>query len=83
VEMSNASGRTTVMHVFILWHVHEMESGENDSKLIGVYSSEELAMAARERARRLPGFRERPDAFVIDRYNLDTDHWPEGYVTVH
>jgi hypothetical protein len=71
------------MHVFILWHVHEMESGEEDSKLIGVYSTEQSAEAARQRSCRLPGFRDSPDAFTIDNYEVDTDHWTEGYATVY
>jgi hypothetical protein len=34
------------------------------------------------RARDLPGFRDEPDCFVIDGYELDRDEWLEGYVTV-
>lgn len=71
------------MHVFILWHVHEMESGEQDSKLIGVYSTRQLAEAACVRSRQLPGFRDLPNTFVIDDYEVDADHWIEGYATVH
>ena len=71
------------MQVFILWHVHEMERDEEDSKLIGVYSTQQLAEAARERSRQLPGFRDLPDAFIIDSYDVDADHWTEGYATVH
>ena len=71
------------MKVFVLWHVHEMESGEENSKLIGVYSTQQLAEVARERSCKLPGFCDLPDAFVIDGYDLDTDHWTEGYVTVY
>ncbi len=58
-------------------------SGEEDSKLIGVYSTQQLAEAARERSRQLPGFRDLPDAFAIDSYDVDADHWTEGYAKVH
>ena len=68
------------MIVFILWHIRELENGEDETKLIGVYSTEQLAEAARERSRQLPGFRDLPDGFIIDRYAVDKDHWTEGYI---
>jgi hypothetical protein len=44
------------MDVFLLWHVHEMPGGEEDFKLIGVYSTAELAEQARQSAAPLPRF---------------------------
>ncbi len=70
------------MDVYLLWHVHELPDGEEDGKLIGVYSSRELAEQARLRALGSPGFREIPEGFIVDRYTVDEDHWTEGYVTV-
>lgn len=49
-------------------------------KLVGIYSSEELARAALERTRKLPGFSDEQDGFSIDRYEVDKDHWPRGFV---
>ena len=69
------------MHVFILWHCYEKDTGEDESKLIGVYSSQVLAEGALKRTRRLPGFRDRPKSFGIDKYKIDEDHWTTGYVT--
>ena len=45
------------MKVFILDHIHEMESGEEDIKMIGIYSSEESAKQAINRLSKQPGFR--------------------------
>ena len=70
------------MNVFVLHHMHAMEGGEEDAKLLGVYSSRELAEAAQKRASELPGFRDLPNGFVIDSYEVDRDEWREGYVTV-
>jgi hypothetical protein len=47
-----------------------------------VYSSEENATAARGRVADKPGFVEVPQGFTIDAYELNSDHWTEGYVTV-
>ena len=49
-------------------------------KVIGIYSSKELAEAAEKRSRLLPGFAEEPDGFTIERYEVDKDHWPRGFV---
>jgi hypothetical protein len=49
-------------------------------KVIGIYSSQALAEAAEARARVLPGFAEEPDGFTIERYEIDEDHWPRGFV---
>ena len=70
------------MDVFLLWHVHEFSSGEEDAKLLGVYASRELAEQAQQRAATRPGFRDAPAGFCIDRYTVDQDHWTDGYVTV-
>jgi hypothetical protein len=70
------------MNVYILQHVHEFESGDEDVKLIGVYSSSEKANEAIARLREQRGFKEFPSGFHVDRYLLDEDHWREGFVTV-
>lgn len=51
-----------------------------DVKLIGAYASEAAAQAAIERLRKQPGFRDYPDDFTIDAYEIDKDHWTEGFV---
>jgi len=68
------------MDVFLLWHVNTWPDGEEDAKLIGVYSTLELADAARQRAASLPGFRDAPTGFLVDRYTVDQDEWREGFV---
>jgi hypothetical protein len=52
----------------------------DDFKLIGVYRSEKAARAAISRVVEQPGFRDSPDGFKVDRYELDKDHWTEGFV---
>jgi hypothetical protein len=74
--------RWHVTKVYVLQHVHELEGGEEDVKLIGVYSSRENAQAAITRLGRAPGFSEALAGFHIDEYQLDKDEWVEGYSTV-
>ena len=68
--------------MFLLWHVHEIEPGHDDEKLIGVYRTEGDAKSAIERLRTQPGFVDVPDGFQICPYELNMDHWIEGYVTI-
>ena len=67
--------------VFLLWHVHEHENGEDDEKLIGVYRTEIDARAAIERVGSQPGFVEASHGSEICPYELNKDHWTEGYFT--
>ncbi len=65
--------------VSLLWHVHEV-GGADDEKLIGVYRDAADANAAIERLRDKPGFATFPEGFQICRYELNRDHWTEGFV---
>lgn len=67
--------------VFVLMHAHETSPDVEDIKLIGVYSSEVAAKSAAERTKYLPGFADTPEGFHVQAYQLDKDHWVEGFVT--
>lgn len=68
------------MDVYILQHSYEIGQFE-ESKIIGIYSSEEKAFAVKEKYRLLPGFNEYPDnCFSIDKYEVDKNNWEEGFI---
>ena len=68
--------------VFVLQHSYEMsEAGEEETKFIGVYSSMDKAQSAVKRLSLQPGFKDFPDYFHIDEYEIDQDNWTEGFVT--
>ena len=68
--------------VYLLQHVHELGDAAEDVKVIGVYSSRESADAAVRRLTKQPGFSSFPSSFVVEEYEVDQDHWLEGFVTV-
>jgi hypothetical protein len=69
--------------VYVLWHVYELNPlEEEESKLIGIYSSQEKAQHAIARLRSQPGFRDYPNGFIIDQATLDTDDWKEGFASI-
>jgi hypothetical protein len=70
------------MKVYVLQHEHEHDDGSSDVKMIGVYPTERDAVKARERLSRAPGFRDCPDGFSIDPYEVGADHWTDGYTSV-
>ncbi|WP_222106365.1 DUF2283 domain-containing protein [Catellatospora sichuanensis] len=58
------------------------EQSGDEITLLGVYSSDQRARERIERARRLPGFVDEPDCFLVTPYELDEDHWTDGFVTI-
>jgi hypothetical protein len=68
--------------VFLVQHSHILESGEEDVKIIGIYSSAENARSAITRLQERPGFGDSPGEFFIDEYSLNHDHWSEGFASV-
>lgn len=68
-------------NVFVVHHAHEIGESE-EVKLIGIYSSESNAQAAVDRLTQQPGFRDTPAGFSIDPYEVDQDHWAEGFATM-
>ena len=67
--------------VYLLWHIHRMANGDDEEKLIGAYRTEADARTAIARLRHKPGFSETPEGFQIEPYELNKDHWVEGYVS--
>jgi len=66
---------------FPLWHVRKDDEYAEDAKLIGVYSSEAEARAAIDRLAGQPGFRDYPAGFQFEPYEINRDHWTEGFVS--
>ncbi|HYM07982.1 MAG TPA: hypothetical protein VEU11_15610 [Terriglobales bacterium] len=66
--------------VHLLWFVQENPEGEDTELLLGVYSSEAAAKTAIQRLQDKPGFVSFPDGFQIHPYELDRDHWTEGFI---
>jgi homoserine kinase type II len=70
------------MKVYVVQHVHVQGNDEEDVKFLGVYSSRENADAAITRLGQATGFAETSERFFVDEYQVDKDHWVEGFVTV-
>lgn len=67
--------------VFILWHSYELNEGEEEIKLLGVFSSEGIAIKKISEYKKLPGFCDHLDGFEVVSYKIDVDQWKEGFVT--
>jgi hypothetical protein len=76
----NWSSRMDGESVFLLWYVRERD-GDNADLLIGVYRTEADAEAAIDRLKSKAGFAVAPEGFRINRYELNRDHWEDGYVS--
>jgi|SRR6478735_3109979 len=67
--------------VYLVHHSYELDSIE-ETKFIGVYTTESEANSAVERLRKQPGFKDRPNDFQVVEHELDKDNWTEGYSTL-
>ena len=65
-------------YAFLLLHVRN-EDTEEGLKTIGIYSSEENALHAKEKLKHKPGFRDFPEGFHVIRYEIDVDSCVEGF----
>ena len=68
-------------YVFELTHTRELLDFKEDCTYIGTYSSEEEAEKALNRNKQLAKFSDCIEGFNIDSFELNKDHWTEGYVT--
>ncbi|KAA9014275.1 MULTISPECIES: DUF7336 domain-containing protein [Sphingobium] len=71
------------MFVYLVEHAREINPDETDVKTIGIYSSEEKAKEAIARISKLVGFRDHIEGFTADKYQIDEDHWEEGFHTAY
>lgn len=69
--------------VYLLQHSYETKDGAEHTKTLGIFSSRESAEKAISEYRVLPGFKEMPDNFFIDGYELDKREWTEGFGVPH
>lgn len=70
-----------VSDIYVLWHEYETEALGEESRFIGVYSTEEKAQQALEQLIGKPGFSEYPDGFTITTPVWNKIQWPEGFIT--
>ncbi|MCP5420145.1 MAG: hypothetical protein H6969_06580 [Gammaproteobacteria bacterium] len=63
---------------FLVKHSYETR-GHSDTKVIGIYSSYAHAEDAISKLRAMPGFKNYPNDFYIDKYPIDTSFWVEGF----
>ncbi|EFB74874.1 DUF7336 domain-containing protein [Subdoligranulum variabile] len=68
--------------VYVLQHSYALQNGCDETKLLGVFSSEDKAQQAIEMYRTLPGFCEHSQDFHLDKYLLDERYWTEGFFTI-
>lgn len=75
-----------INEIFLVQHSYEYNIDETlvleETKTIGTYSSLEKAKQAVDEHITKPGFNKHPkDCFCIDKYELNKNHWEEGFAT--
>lgn len=76
-----ATQKNNIKTVYILIHIHKHpEIKAEDIKGLGIYYPYEKALKAIEHFKMQPGFRDHPDDFIIQSYELDHTYWPDKFV---
>jgi hypothetical protein len=65
--------------VFELWHTDE--EADNEGTLIGIYSSEEKALAIIPAVSEHPDFKGQPGELRVYHSTIDETGWEEGFIT--
>ena len=60
---------------YLVQHSRELESGEEEFKVIGVFSTRDLAAGAVADCERLAGFRDGAGTFYVSEIPAGKDHW--------
>ncbi|MGP5687138.1 DUF7336 domain-containing protein [Psychrobacter glacincola] len=58
---------------------HTVKDLEDSTKMLGIYSTQEEAEKAIKFLSDKPGFKDSPDDFLIDEYEVDKISWSEGF----
>lgn len=61
--------------VYLLLHRRPKYDNLKDEKLIGIYSTKEKAEKVMKSYIELPGFRDYPNDFFLEEYELDSTAW--------
>ena len=72
-------------YVYLLEHIYQQVEGDYDTtkvKTLGIFASKEETESAIEFYKTLKGFKDYPDCFNIDKYELNEKEWTEGFVTI-
>jgi len=65
-----------------IYKVYHVNPKNDDEKPIGVYLSLQEAKEVIEKYKTFKGFKDAPDHFYIDKYELNKMYWAEGYYSV-
>jgi hypothetical protein len=65
--------------IYLLSHDYETPTSLDNGILLGIYHSEADARKSKEELATQPGFDQFPNGFHIDRYQINEDHWTDGF----
>ena len=71
------------MKLYLVGHYYDdLDENLYYHRIIGVYTSKKKAEEAVRYHRLLPSFQNYPNGFYIDLYELNQDHWEDGFITM-
>lgn len=66
--------------IYLLQHRHPFEDGSEDTKFLGIFATKKEVMQAIKFYKKLLGFKDFPNEFFIDKYEIDRCEWDSGFI---
>ena len=66
-------------YVYVVQHSHSVGDCD-DTKFIGVFSSEKKALKAIKKLKKQKGFKQYKKDFYINKYPINKTYWKEGFI---
>lgn len=65
--------------IFLLYHVRRMDDDTDEAKFIGAFREKSNAEKCIKKYNQLPGFKDFPKGFVIEKQPIDKIYWKDGF----
>lgn len=65
--------------LYIVCHMYEINEHE-EARMIGIFSSVNKANEVIKKHKKLPGFKEYPDGFIVDTCKMEEEDWESGFI---
>ncbi len=68
-----------MLYIYMLSHVRLVDNEVEDVKGLGTFDTKEKALKMIEEYKKLPGFKDYPQNFIIEKEEINKPYWIKGF----
>ncbi len=68
-----------MLYIYMLYHTRIKKNNVESVKSLGVYNNQIKAIEAIEEYKTLPGFKDFPKNFIIEKEKINKTYWSKGF----